>query len=70
MYADGASRHLPGPVRDAPRELRPRGNFVRLMRVGGTTVGLVSEEEGAVAAFERALSTTVAGDVAVDRAAP
>jgi len=61
---------VPGPVRDAPRELRPRGNFVRLMRVGGTTVGLVSEEEGAVAAFERALSTTVAGDVAVDRAAP
>jgi anti-sigma factor RsiW len=61
---------VPGPVRDAPRELRPRGNFVRLMRVGGTTVGLVSEEESTVAAFERALSTTVAWDVAVDRAAP
>jgi anti-sigma factor RsiW len=61
---------VPGPVRDTPAEFRPRGNFVRLMRVGGSTVALVSEEESAVEAFERALSTTVARNLAVDRAAP
>jgi anti-sigma factor RsiW len=61
---------VPGPVRDTPREVRPRGNFVRLMRVGGSTVGLVSEEKSTVEAFARALSTTVARHVTVDRAAP
>jgi len=51
---------VPGPVRETREELRPRGNFVRLVRVGGTTVGIVSEEERAVDAFARALSTTMA----------
>jgi len=61
---------VPGPVRDTSRETRPRGNFVRLLRVGGTTVGLVSEEEESVEAFRRALSTTLAWDLGrVDRPA-
>lgn len=60
---------VPGPVREGPRELRPRGNFVRLLRVGGSTVGLVSEEERAVEVFERALSTSMAL-ARVDPAAP
>jgi anti-sigma factor RsiW len=65
LYYTSGDKHLslflvPGPVRSTSRELRPRGNFVRLMRVGGTMVGLVSEEEASVEAFERALSTTVA----------
>ena len=65
LYYTGGDKHLslfvvPGPVRSTSREMRPRGNFVRLMRVGGTEVGLVSEEEESVDAFERALSTTVA----------
>jgi len=65
LYYTSADKHLslylvPGPVRPTSREMRPRGNFVRLMQVGGATVGLVSEEEESVEAFERALSTTVA----------
>ena len=54
---------VPGPVRDTPRELRIRGNFIRMMRVGGATVGLVSEEERSVEAFEHALTTTLASDI-------
>jgi len=75
LYYSNGDHHLslflvPGPVRDVSRETRPRGNFVRLLRVGGTTVGLVSEEEEYVEAFRRALSTTVAWDLdRVDRAA-
>ena len=38
-----------------------------MMRVGGTTVALVSEEKRSVEAFERALTTTLASDI---RAAP
>lgn len=76
LYYSNGEHHLslflvPGPVRDLSREMRPRGNFVRLMRVGGTTVGLVSEEEDSVEAFKHALSSTVAWDLAaVDRPAP
>jgi len=75
LYYSNGDHHLslflvPGPVRDAEREMRPRGNFVRLMRVAGTTVGLVSEEEGSVEAFRHALSSTVARDIAFDRSAP
>jgi anti-sigma factor RsiW len=76
LYYTNGERHLslflvPGPVHDVSRELRPRGNFVRLMRVGGTTVGIVSEEAESVEAFKRALSSTIAWDLArVDRPAP
>jgi len=76
LYYSNGEHHLslflvPGPVRDLAREKRPRGNFVRLLRVGGTTVGLVSEEENSVEAFRRALSTTLAWDLdRVDRSAP
>jgi anti-sigma factor RsiW len=76
LYYSNGDHHLslflvPGPVRDFSGERRPRGNFVRLLRVGGTTVGLVSEEEHSVEAFRRALSTSVAWDFdRVDRSAP
>ena len=76
LYYSNGEHHLslflvPGPIRDLSREKRPRGNFVRLLRVGGTTVGLVSEEENSVEAFRRALSTTLAGDFdRVDHSAP
>ena len=76
LYYSNGDHHLslflvPGPVRDLSRELRPRGNFVRLLRVGGTTVGLVSEEEDSVEAFKRALSFSLAWDLEeVDRSAP
>jgi hypothetical protein len=36
---------------------------VRLLRAGGVTVGLVSEQPQAVQAFERALTVTVAEDL-------
>jgi len=76
LYYSNGEHHLslflvPGPVRDLSREMRPRGNFVRLMRVGGMTVGLVSEEEDSVEAFKRALSSTLAWNLdRVDRPAP
>lgn len=75
LYYSNGERHLslflvPGPVRDPSREMRPRGNYVRLLRVGGENVGIVSEEEESVEAFTRALSSTVAWDLAtVDRPA-
>jgi len=64
-YATGP-RHLslyvvPGPVRlERTHRTRARGNTVRLLRVAGATVGLVSEEAATVEAFERALTTAVA----------
>jgi anti-sigma factor RsiW len=75
LYYSNGDHHLslflvPGPVRNVSRDRRPRGNFVRLMRAGGTTVGLVSEEADGVEAFERSLSITVAWEMAVDRPAP
>jgi len=76
LYYSNGDHHLslflvPGPVRDLSRERRPRGNVVRLLRVGGTTVGLVSEEEDSVEAFRRALSTTLARNFdRVDRSSP
>jgi anti-sigma factor RsiW len=76
LYYSNGEHHLslflvPGPVRDLSRERRPRGNVVRLLRVGGTTVGLVSEEENSVEAFRRALSTTLARNLdRVDRSSP
>jgi anti-sigma factor RsiW len=76
LYYSSGDHHLslflvPGPVRDLSPERRPRGNFVRLLRIGGTTVGLVSEEKDSVEAFRRALSTSVAWDFdRVDRSAP
>jgi len=76
LYYSNGEHHLslflvPGPVRDLSREMRPRGNYVRLLRVGGTNVGIVSEEEDNVEAFKRALSSTIAWDLAVvDRPAP
>jgi len=74
LYYTNGERHLslfvvPGPIRDVSRETRPRGNFVKMLRLGGTTVALVSEEEGSVEAFERALSTTLARWMEVDRPA-
>lgn len=76
LYYTSGEHHLslyvvPGPARDpSPRGTRPRGNFVRLLQMGGTTVGLVSEKEENVEAFARALSTTVAWQMSVDRPAP
>ena len=76
LYYSNGERHVslflvPGPVRDLSREMRPRGNYVRLLRVGGTNVGIVSEEEESVEAFTRALSSTVAWDLPmVDRPSP
>jgi anti-sigma factor RsiW len=76
LYYSNGEHHLslflvPGPVRDLSREMRPRGNYVRLLRAGGTNVGIVSEEEDNVEAFKRALSSTIAWDLAtVDRPGP
>jgi anti-sigma factor RsiW len=76
LYYSNGERHVslflvPGPVRDPSREMRPRGNYVRLLRVGGANVGIVGEEEDNVEAFRRALSSTIAWDLArVDRPAP
>jgi anti-sigma factor RsiW len=51
---------VPGWVRlDRTRQDRRGDKTVRLLRVGGATVGIVSEEPGAVDAFERALTTTL-----------
>jgi anti-sigma factor RsiW len=75
LYYSNGDHHLslflvPGPVRNGSRDRRPRGNLVRLMRAGGTTVGLVSEDAASIEAFGRALSITVAWEMAVDRPAP
>ena len=51
---------VPGWVRlDRARQGRRGDKTVRLLRVGGATVGLVSEQAEAVEAFERALTTTM-----------
>jgi anti-sigma factor RsiW len=75
LYYSNGEHHLslflvPGPVRDLSREMRPRGNYVRLLRAGGTNVGIVSEEEESVEAFKRALSSTIADLATVDRPGP
>lgn len=52
---------LPGSVRfDQSYGAVARGKTVRLLRVAGTTVGLVGENAEDVAAFERAFTTTSA----------
>jgi anti-sigma factor RsiW len=52
---------VPGSVRmGAGHEAQVLGQTVRLLRVGGTVVGLVSSSEEAVEAVERALTRTVA----------
>ena len=61
---------VPGSVHNSSREMRVRGNFVRILRVGGATVGLVSEEEASIEAFERALTTTVARNAGPPPPAP
>jgi anti-sigma factor RsiW len=51
---------VPGWVRlDRTRQARRGDRTVRLLRMGGATVGVVSEEPEAVEAFERALTTTM-----------
>jgi anti-sigma factor RsiW len=53
---------VPGQVRMGPRhDAEMEDHRVRLIRVGGRIIGLVSSNEEAVAAMERALTTTVAG---------
>ena len=52
---------VPGWVRlDRQHTVQAGDRTVRLLRVGGSTVGLVSEEREAVERFEQALTTTVA----------
>ena len=52
---------VPGPARFAPGfGLRVRGEDVRLLRTGGSTVALVSEDADALDAFQHALSVSVA----------
>jgi hypothetical protein len=51
---------VPGRVRlDRTRQTRRGDTTVRLLRLGGATVGVVSEQAEAVEAFERALTTTM-----------
>jgi anti-sigma factor RsiW len=51
---------VPGRVRlDRTRQTRRGDKTVRLLRLGGATVGVVSEQAEAVEAFERALTTTM-----------
>jgi anti-sigma factor RsiW len=72
LYYASEKRHLslyvvPGPARFTGSFLtRHRGETVRLLRTGGTTVALVSEDAAAVEAFRRALSVSRA-EVEVDR---
>ena len=62
LYYAGEKRHLsvyvvPGPVRFGSSFVtRKRGENVRFVRTGGTTVALVSEDAGTLDAFHRALS--------------
>ena len=52
---------VPGPVRMGRTAQFTRGDrTVRLIRTGGATIGLVSEQPDALDAFERALTTTYA----------
>jgi len=66
LYYEGNKRRLslymvPGPARFASGfGLRVRGEDVRLLRTGGTTVALVSEDADALDAFQHALSVSVA----------
>jgi anti-sigma factor RsiW len=57
LYAVSGPVHLP---RGQSLRTRSQGRSVRLLQVGGRWVGLVSEDEEAVDAFARALTTTVA----------
>jgi anti-sigma factor RsiW len=62
LYYAGEKRHLsvyvvPGPVRfGGGLVTRKRGENVRLVRTGGTTLALVSEDAETLDAFHRALS--------------
>ncbi len=66
LYYEGQKRRLslyvvPGPARFARGfGVRVRGENVRLLRTGGTTVALVGEDPEVVDAFHRALSLSVA----------
>lgn len=66
VYYTGGDHQLslylvPGWVRlGRSREMTRGDKTVRLLRVGGATVGLVSEQPEAVQAFERAMTVTVA----------
>ena len=66
LYYEGDKRRLslyvvPGPARFARAfQIRVRGENVRLMRTGGITVALISEDLQTVDAFKRALSVSVA----------
>jgi anti-sigma factor RsiW len=66
LYYEGGKRRLslyvvPGPARFTPGfGLRVRQENVRLVRTGGVTVALVSEDGDVVDAFHRALAVSVA----------
>jgi hypothetical protein len=63
-YSGGRQRRVslfvvPGSLRlDRSYAGVPRGKVVRLLRIAGTTVGVVGEHTDDVAAFERALVQT------------
>jgi anti-sigma factor RsiW len=71
LYYEGPKRRLslyvvPGPARfPSGFGLRVRDENVRLLRTGGTTVALVSEDPEVVDAFHRALSVSTADGAAV-----
>jgi anti-sigma factor RsiW len=64
LYYEGGKRHLslyvvPGPARFSAGFLAQRGGEnVRLLRSGGVTLALVSEDEDTVEAFHRALAVS------------
>jgi negative regulator of sigma E activity len=66
LYYTGGDRRLsiyvvPGWVRlDRSQQVTRGDKTVRILRAGGATVGLVSEQPEAVEAFERALTVTMA----------
>jgi anti-sigma factor RsiW len=76
LYYEGEKRRLslyvvPGPARfSAGFGMRVRGENVRLLRTGGTTVALVSEDPDVLDAFHRALSVSVADAARAAPAAP
>ena len=73
LYYSSGDRHVslfvvPGGVRfERHYEALARGNVVRLLRVAGTTVGVVGDNEDDVAAFARAFTTLSAERLARPR---
>ena len=75
VYYTGGDRRLsifvvPGWVRlDRSQQVTRGDKTVRILRAGGATVGLVSEQPEAVEAFERALTVTMVQQLAALRPA-